>query len=58
MRFTLSFDMDNAAFHDGANTETTRLLREVADDIELDGADCGELRDINGNNVGLWAILD
>lgn len=65
MRFTLDFDMDNAAFDTSENTvanvaEVTRILRKLA--ALLDGADVltdqngGTLRDSNGNSVGSWGV--
>ena len=50
MRFTLTFEMDNAAFN-GPPSEAARILRRIADLVEND-AISGRCRDINGNTVG------
>lgn len=56
MKFTLSFDMDNAAFEgDNAGTEAARILRQVAAGVE-NGATEGKARDLNGNTVGSWEV--
>ncbi len=52
---TLSFRTDNAAFEDGAATESARILREIAKRIE--GGDlAGPVRDLNGNTVGAYEL--
>ena len=55
MAFALTFSTDNAAFEDGAATETARILREIADRIEA-GDMGGAARDANGNTVGVFAL--
>ena len=57
--FQLNVSMDNAAFewpHD-----LSRILRELADKLEnrqiYPGME-GPLRDINGNTVGQWEVVE
>ena len=57
MKFTASFDMDNAAFEDMPAHETARILRNLANRIESDAINGTSLavyaiRDINGNCIG------
>ena len=54
--FTLSFDMDNAAFDaEDAPEECARILRRVV--YRLDAGDThGLVADVNGNTVGSWKI--
>lgn len=53
--FAVHISTDGAAFADGnRNIETARLLRELADNLEIHG-DVDllvRLRDVNGNRVG------
>ena len=55
--FKMYIDTANAAFDDGAELETARILREIADKL-----DAGELensvRDFNGNKVGTFELTD
>lgn len=52
-RFTLSFDMGNAAFAEGSSPapEMARILGLVRDEI-LDYRYSGKLYDVNGNHIG------
>ena len=62
----IQVDLDNAAFHDGPAfnaSELTRVLSKIEDVIDyapygkLDKeGNYGNLRDINGNKVGMWSI--
>mgnify|MGYP007100042967 CR=1 FL=1 len=58
MRYTLTIDMDNAAFTDDGNdgqTELARILRDHADRIDRGQLPAGPtcvVRDLNGNDVG------
>lgn len=65
MRFTIDFDMDNAAFDPSESAvgnvpEVTRILRKLA--ALLDNVDVlmdqngGMLFDVNGNSVGSWDV--
>lgn len=59
-RFTLSVDMDNAAFGDGPGDwppELARILRDVAVRVVRQETD-GAIRDINGNRVGTFAFYE
>jgi hypothetical protein len=53
--FSLEFTTDNAAFDDGVATETCRILREVARNIERGELE-GMVRDVNGNTVGQFTL--
>ena len=59
--FTLSIDnFDNAAMQEDRSGEVARILREVADSIEVDGVphqDGKRLRDVNGNQMGGVSVL-
>ena len=52
--FTLKIKTDNAAFEGQYNEsfEVARILRDVADRVESNGADTYMLNDANGNHVG------
>lgn len=61
MKFTLSIDMDNAAFDDdqehgyAPRPEVARILRQQADRLEAGDYYTGHsqtIRDVNGNDVG------
>jgi hypothetical protein len=64
MMFTLTIKTGNAAFEDNEASEITRILREIANDIESrtrfigrgDTTLTGTCRDINGNTVGKWEL--
>lgn len=53
--FKLKFATDNAAFEHYAATETTRILREIAQQIKNGDLD-GTVRDINGNIIGTYEL--
>lgn len=57
MTFELTLDLDNAAFDEPqTGAEIARILREVA--VLVDGGRmAGPLRDVNGNTVGLCAMV-
>ena len=56
MKFTITINMDNAAFEDGnAGPECARILRDLADECDTCDMQPGpvlSLRDVNGNTVG------
>ena len=52
--FTLSIKTENDAFTNDESHEITRILKEVASQVE-NGKECGVLIDINGNKVGNWS---
>ena len=66
MRFNLDFQIDNAAFDTGhpegkSGNEIARILREIADSVEggiVCKGDTASFKDVNGNTVGAWYILD
>lgn len=49
---TIQIETNNAAFDEGENIETARILRGLADAIEYNPDNFIALRDINGNTVG------
>ena len=56
MGLTLTIDdFDNSAFEQDWRTETARILRKAAKDIE-DGEDSKVLKDTNGNTVGRFDL--
>ena len=61
MRFTLSFDMDGAAFDGGDNAadEVARILYATADRIHHDGSYAvSRIADVSGNTIGSWEVTD
>ena len=63
MRFSLSFSMDGAAFDGGDNSvdEVVRILHTLADNLDARGTAtdwCATVRDMNGNTVGEWSIVE
>lgn len=55
MKFKLEFDMNNAAFDNATEAETSRILIVVGEQIEQGKTD-GIVMDYNGNRVGQWSI--
>lgn len=55
VQFKLEINSGNAAFQDDALGEVSRILCEIAGQIDT-GRDHGSCRDINGNRVGKWWI--
>ena len=54
MKILIEFDTDNAAFDDDNEAgESARILREMAGKIEMYGLGNSNIRDINGNTVGV-----
>jgi hypothetical protein len=61
MKFSLTVEMDNAAFGDcdqEAAEELARILRKVANRIESNPIEPGAIMDINGNKVGEAGVMD
>lgn len=56
-RFTLSIDMDNAAFTDDPRGALADIVHDVAQD-DLQWGDIGTIRDVNGNTVGHWEVTE
>lgn len=57
MQFSMTVEMDNAAFDADSRGELARILRRAARDLDDDvTATAGRMRDINGNTVGSWEI--
>jgi len=48
--------MDSAAFDDAPASELSRILRQLAADIEQDGPEFASLADRNGHVVGSFRI--
>jgi hypothetical protein len=58
MKFKFELDaMGNEAFKKHPEAETSRLLRVVADGVEM-GLVNGVLHDYNGAKVGQWELTD
>lgn len=55
MKFTLTFDCDNAAFENDLRVESVAILAEVTERVEA-GHTAGNVRDSNGNTVGSWSF--
>jgi hypothetical protein len=53
--FKIQFHTSNAAFEDGAASESARILRHVAAEIE-DGHLEGVVIDSNGNLIGAFKL--
>jgi hypothetical protein len=62
MTFHINIEMDNAAFGEGDNGyEVARILNEIAksvNGVNLYDGDGGQVRDINGNKVGAWEVVE
>lgn len=52
MKYTLTFNMDNASFEDDRTQAIADILRHVAFRIERDLAEHGIVIDVNGNRIG------
>jgi len=52
--FAVKIKTSNAAFEGACNEsyEIARILRDLADRVEQNGADTYMLQDVNGNHVG------
>ena len=58
MRFSLTIQCDNAPFEgEFRDLELARMLRKIAYTVE-GGEACAEVRDANGNRVGMFEIYD
>lgn len=57
MKFVTKVVCDNAAFENNVGVELARILREMADAVE-NGAQSGSIRDINGNYVANFYLVD
>ena len=55
MEFKLAIESGNEAFTEDPEAEVARILREVADKLQHENG--GNIRDINGNTVGLYELL-
>jgi len=51
-KFIVEIKTSNAAFEDDCNFEIARILKKLAQDLEIGMGDSTILRDINGNRVG------
>lgn len=59
MKFTVSFNCDNAAFDEDLNGAIARVLRHVANQVADYGAPLSSLiKDRNGNTIGMWRLED
>lgn len=51
-RMQIHFDLDNAAFDESPCGEVARILRDLADRMELGISDVTKISDTNGNRIG------
>jgi hypothetical protein len=64
MRFSLSFDMDGAAFDGGDNSvdEVVRILHTLAGTIDAQGTTDNSrgsnVYDVNGDHIGSWEVTE
>lgn len=61
MKFTLSINMDNAAFEDNPGAEISRILKQLVNRFEHKpfwSVYSGGLFDMNGNMVGTFEITE
>jgi len=62
MKLTLTLAMDNEAFgNDNKGVEVARILMNLANKVakeDLFVGDSGMLRDVNGNAVGSWHVIE
>ena len=61
MRIVIEINTNNSAFDDADGTEARRILSEVSDMIDNRsylGPWNRKLRDINGNTVGSYMVID
>lgn len=64
MPFTVNIHTENDAFEGDPSPELARILRKIADDVEnyqakgMNYALFQTILDINGNDVGRYALLD
>lgn len=56
--FTIKIETENAAFNEGLETETARILRTVAGKLESGLHSEGICMDFNGNKVGNWTLKE
>lgn len=58
MIFVLTMDMDNASFEDDFHTQMHKIFRKIEDEISLKTSGPHSIKDLNGNSVGSWSIVD
>lgn len=58
MKAKIAIAMDSAAFANSYYAELARILRELADKIDGQGEYHCILRDINGNSVGTFSVIE
>lgn len=59
MKFTVQFDMDNAAFEENPKDEVLLCLARVESGVRkasFDRFESGLIRDSNGNTIGDWMV--
>ena len=57
MEIKINFNMDNAAFENDVERQTSLILLKIANDVQC-GIKSGKPRDLNGNTIGSWEITD
>lgn len=55
LQFSLTFDMNNAAFDEEPLMEAADIVKSVAVSL-VEGRTSGDVHDINGNTVGVWSV--
>ena len=55
MALEIEFETGNAAFENDREYEVNRILRTIGERI-LKGENAGNIYDINGNNIGYFAL--
>lgn len=58
INININIHTGNAAFEDSPASEIARILRDLAEQFEQDGAPRQVLRDINGNFCGEVSVMN
>ena len=54
MQVTIEFNTDNDAFDQVARQEIQRVLQAIQQDVS-NGGNGSQIRDLNGNTIGIWS---
>ena len=57
MALEIEFETGNSAFDESREYEVNRILRSIGDRIS-EGENAGNIYDINGNNIGYYALFE
>ena len=58
MKVKIEIECSNAAFDDLPGVEVSRILEDLAENINFSGLEDGSIHDINGNTVGHIQVED